>query len=212
MSRFKNALDHQKAHIMTLRAAVVGMAIVAGAFWYGWKTAPDTMVVHVPPDLRTGSTRLWWDIPPENVYGFGLYVYQQLNRWPNDGSKDYQGNINRMSAYLTDSCKAELLDDVRKRREAGELRNRVRGVYEIQGRGYVDNPEFRVRQDSRNSWIVNLDLNADEYFMNESVKRSVSRYPLRILRHDIDPKSNPYGLALDCFAGQIQRIEVEGWE
>lgn len=212
MSRFKNTIDQQKAHITTLRAAIVAMAVISGALWYGWKTAPDSLVVHVPPDLRTGSTRLWWDIPPESVYGFGLYVYQQINRWPNDGTYDYPTNINRLEHLMTASCKAELLKDVERRRHAGELRDRVRGVYEVLGRGFVDNPAFRVRQESRNSWVVNLDLNADEYFLNEPVKRSVSRYPLRVVRHDLDPTVNPYGLALDCFAGQIQRIETEGWQ
>ena len=210
MSRFKNTIDQQKSHINTLRGGIVGIAIVAGAFFYGWKTAPDNLTVNVPPDLRSGSTRLWWDVPPESVYGFGLYVYQQLNRWPNDGNIDYEKNIERMRHLLTASCRAELQDDVKKRRTAGELRDRVRGIYELIGRGFIDNPEYRVIQDSRNSWIVNLDLNADEYFLNEPVKRSASRYPLRVLRHDVDPKQNPYGLALDCFAGQIQRLEIEG--
>lgn len=210
MSRFKNAIDHHKAHINTLRAAVIGMAVVASAFFYGWKTAPESLIVHVPPDLRTGSTRLWWDIPPESVYGFALYVYQQLNRWPNDGNVDYQKNVDRMRGLLTDSCRAELTADVQKRRNNGELRERSRGVYEVIGRGFIDNPEFRVQQLTRDAWVVNLDLNADEYFMNEQVKRTASRYPLRILRNDVDPKVNPYGLALDCFAGQIQRLSVEG--
>ena len=212
MSRFKNTIDQQKAHITTLRAAIVAMAVISGALWYGWKTAPDSLTIHVPPDLRTGSTRLWWDIPPESVYAFGLYVYQQVNRWPNDGRRDYPANINRLEHLMTASCKAELLRDVESRRIAGELRDRVRGVYEVVGRGFVDNPAFRVRQESRNAWTVHLDLNADEYFLNEPVKRSVSRYPLRVVRYDIDPTVNPYGLALDCFAGQIQRIDVEGWQ
>ncbi len=82
----------------------------------------------------------------------------------NDGNIDYEKNIERMRHLLTDSCRAELQDDVKKRRTAGELRDRVRGIYELMGRGFIDNPEYRVIQDSRNSWIVNLDLNADEIF------------------------------------------------
>ena len=50
MSRFKNTIDQQKSHINTLRGAIVGIAIVAGAFFYGWKTAPDNLTVNVPPD------------------------------------------------------------------------------------------------------------------------------------------------------------------
>lgn len=210
MSRFKNTVDQQESHIRTLRAGIVGICIISGAFFYGWKTAPDSLTVNIPPDTRTGSTRLWWDIPPESVYSFGLYIYQQINRWPTDGSKDYKKNIERLSPMLTHSCRKELLSDVEKRKREGELVGRVRGVYEIPERGYVDDPEFRVKQESHNSWVVSLDLNADEYFLDEPVKRSVSRYPLRVLRHDLDPKTNPYGMILDCFSGQIQRLKIEG--
>ena len=210
MSRFKNTVDQQKAHINTLRAALVGVVIICAAFWYGWKSAPNTLTVHVPPDLRSGSTRLWWDVPPENVYSFALYIFQQLNRWPNSGDKDYSKAIYSLQNYLTPSCKAELEEDHRSRQMRGELQKRVRGVYEILGRGYVDKPTFRVQQSSQNSWLVNLDLNADEYFLTEQVKRSVARYPVKIVRYDIDPSKNPYGLALDCFSGQIQRITIDG--
>lgn len=208
MSRFKNLADAQRAHINTLRALLAGVLVICLAFWYGWKTAPQHLTVHVPPDLRTGSTRLWWDIPPENIYSFALYVFQQINRWPNDGEKDYKRAVFALQNYLTPSCRAYLERDYENRQINGELRGRVRGVYEILGRGYANKPALRVRQLDKDSWRVNLDLNADEYYLTEAVKRTAVRYPLRVVRYDVDTESNPYGLALDCYDGTPQRLEV----
>jgi hypothetical protein len=46
----------------------------------------------------------------------------------------------------------------------------VRGVYEVLGRGYSDDPDLRVKQLDKHSWLVKLDLNADEYYAAEPVK------------------------------------------
>lgn len=208
MSRFKNVVDAQKKHILSLHLVIVALVVVCLFEAFGWSKAPDKLTIHVPPDLRAGSTRLWWDIPPENVYGFGLYLFTQLNRWPTNGEVDYKKNIDAYQYYLTPKCKAVLEDDYNTRSYAGELRNRVRGVYEILGRGYADDPTLRVKQLDKNTWQVNLDINADEYYLSEPVKRAVARYPLRIIRFDSDPDKNPYGLMLDCFTSTPQKLEI----
>ena len=56
----------------------------------GWWNAPRDLTIHVPPDLRTGSVRRWWDVPPESVYAFTFYVWQQLHRWPTNGEEEAQ--------------------------------------------------------------------------------------------------------------------------
>ncbi|UYZ83080.1 TIGR03746 family integrating conjugative element protein [Entomomonas sp. E2T0] len=208
MSKFKNASDAKDSHIKTLRIVILALFILCLYLGYGWSKSPEKLTVHVPPDLRAGSTRLWWDIPPENVYGFALYLFTQINRWPSNGEVDYKNNINAYQHFITPKCKAVLEDDYETRSYAGELRNRVRGVYEILGRGYADNPTHRVKQLDRNTWQVNLDLNADEYYLSEPVKRAVARYPLRIIRFDTDPERNPYGLMLDCFITTPQKLEI----
>lgn len=208
MSRFKNIVDAQKKHILSLHLVIVALVVVCLFEAFGWSKAPDKLTIHVPPDLRAGSTRLWWDIPPENVYGFGLYLFTQLNRWPTNGEVDYKKNIDAYQYYLTPKCKAVLEDDYNTRSYAGELHNRVRGVYEILGRSYADDPTFRVKQLDKNTWQVNLDINADEYYLSEPVKRAVARYPLRIIRFDSDPDKNPYGLMIDCFTSTPQKLEI----
>ena len=212
MSRFKNEVAHLQAHVKTLRLGAGALFVVALLLGFGWWSAPKSLTIHVPPDLRSGSTRKWWDIPSENVYAFALYIFGQLNRWPSDGEQDYRRAIYGLQSYLTPACKAFLDGDYEYRKAAGELRQRVRGVYEILGRGYSEDPELRVKQLDRDSWLVTLDLNADEYYAAEPVKRVAVRYPLRVVRFDLDPERNKWGLALDCYQGTPQKIALPGGE
>jgi integrating conjugative element protein (TIGR03746 family) len=208
MSRFKNEVMHLQNHVRTLRWGGLGLLAVACLLALGWWNAPRDLTIHVPPDLRSGSVRKWWDVPPESVYAFAWYIFQQLHRWPTDGEQDYPRNIRALSAYLTPGCKSFLEDDYAVRRANGELRQRVRGIYEIPGRGYADAPTERVRRLSEGSWVVTLDVDADEYYASERVKRALVRYTLKVVKFDVDPEKNPFGLALDGFNAPPERLEV----
>lgn len=206
MSRFKNEVLHLQSHVKTLRLCSGGLFILVLGLGVGWWTAPRDMTIHVPPDLRSGSTRKWWEVPPESVYAFTFYIFQQLNRWPTDGEEDYNRNLQSLTAYLTPKCRSFFQHDYDQRRRSGELRKRVRGLYEIPGRGFGDDPETRVKVVSDRDWIVTLDVNADEYYGAEQIKRALVRYPIKVVRLDVDPELNPFGLALDCYDGAPQRI------
>ncbi|WP_338523995.1 TIGR03746 family integrating conjugative element protein [Pseudomonas batumici] len=206
MSRFKNEITHLQAHVRTLRLGSTGLLLVSILLAIGWWSAPRDLTIHIPPDLRSGSMHKWWEVPPSTVYAFAFYIFQQLNRWPNNGEDDYPRNIRMLSAYLTPACQLFLQQDANRRQDSGELRHRVRGVYEIPGRGYGDNPMARIKVVSDDDWIVSLDLTADEYHSAEQVKRALVRYSLKVVRQDIDPERNPFGLALDCYSQAPQRI------
>ncbi|PAU51964.1 integrating conjugative element protein [Pseudomonas sp. PIC25] len=208
MSRFKNEVLHLQSHVRTLRLGLVALLVVVLMLGFGWWSAPRNLTIHVPPDLRSGSTRPWWDVPPESVYAFAFYVFQQLNRWPSNGEEDYPRNLRALSAYLTPECRAILQQDYEFRRTNSELRQRVRGLYEIPGRGYGDDPTARVKVVSDREWVVTLDVSADEYYGAEQVKRALVRYPLRVVRMDVDPERNPFGLALDCYSRAPERITL----
>jgi integrating conjugative element protein (TIGR03746 family) len=64
---------------------------------------------------------------------------------------------------------------------------------------------------SDRDWIVTLDVTADEYHGAEQVKRALVRYPLKVVRLDVDPERNPFGLALDCYSSTPQRITAAGF-
>ena len=206
MSRIKNEVQRLEAHIKTLRLGACALLVLALVMGLGWWNAPRLLTIHVPPDLRSGSTRPWWEVPPESAYTFGFYVWQQLHRWPSNGDEDYPRNLHTLSPYFTPACLAMLQQDYEYRRNAGELRRRVRGIHEIPGRGFGDAPTQRVRTVSSNDWVVTLDVTVDEYYASEQVKRVFIRYPLKVTRMDVDPARNPFGLAIDCYDGAPQRI------
>ncbi|NUU69145.1 TIGR03746 family integrating conjugative element protein [Enterobacteriaceae bacterium BIT-l23] len=205
MSRFRHAVKNRDQHILTLRIACGVLVVFLLIACAGWMLAPSKLTIHNPPDLRTGSTRPWWEVPTPSVYSFAFYIFQQLNAWPKNGDVDYPAKINALSAYLTPSCQNFLNSDARRRGDSGELLDRVRVVYEIPGRGYQSKSVRVVDQDH---WVVRLDLVADEYFHAEPVKRALVRYPVKVVRWEGDAERNPFGLALDCYDGVPQRLEA----
>ena len=120
MSRFRNEVMHLQAHVKTLRLSAAALFVVALLLGAGWWSAPKSLTIHVPPDLRSGSTRKWWEVPPESVYAFTFYIWQQAQRWPTNGEEDYPRNLRALSSYFTPSCRAFLQQDYENRRGNGE--------------------------------------------------------------------------------------------
>jgi len=207
--RVRNGTAARDSHILSLRLVIVVLGFVCLLMWNGWKTAPDSLTVHNPPDLRSGSTRAWWDINPSNVYAFSFYIWQQLNRWETDGSKNYKDNIFSLSPYFTASCKIFLEADFEERLLKGEIKGRTRHVQEIPGRGYKSGSIKNggsVDVLSNDSWLSNLDLAVVEEYGGLPVRDIYVRYPLKIIRADVDPESNEWGLQIACFEGKPQKI------
>jgi integrating conjugative element protein (TIGR03746 family) len=202
MRRYRHEIDNVRAHLRTLWAVIGLEALIIAALWYGWSQAPKALTLHVPPDLRSGATLDVEEIPPANVYTFAFYIFQQLNRWPEDGARDYGRAIFRVSPYLTPGYRAELLADLALKGRKGELAYRVRGVQGIPGHGFE---ERRVDMPGDGVWVVWLDLDLFESVKGMTVKHTAIRYPLRVVRHAVDLEANPWGLALDGFAGDGPR-------
>ncbi|BET61394.1 MULTISPECIES: PFL_4703 family integrating conjugative element protein [Yersinia pseudotuberculosis complex] len=205
MSRFRHAVSARDNHISSLRLFCIMFFIGMVASSIGWMRAPDELTIHNPPDLRSGSTKKWWEVPPSTVYSFAFYIFQQLNAWPKNGEVDYPAKIIQLAPYLTPACQNFLHQDARFRTDNGELRDRVRVVYEIPKRGY-SNKSVDIKSD--NEWRARLDLVADEYYHSEPVKRVMVRYPIKVIRWEGDPERNPFGLAIDCYDGVPQRLEA----
>ena len=203
MARLKKALDGRDAHILTLRIFVGILAIALIYSILGWKEAPERIKIDIPPDLRSGSTRGINERHPFNVYAFGYYIWQQMNNWPGDGKDDYKQQIERLSCYITPRFKGELERDYEQRRLDHEL-TRTRALQEMPDRPYTPK---RVYTESKDSWVAFYDVNVKETFRSEIVKDIFVRYPIRLVRWDVDPECNLWGLALDGFYKKPRRLE-----
>ena len=197
MRRYRTEIDNVRAHLRSLWTVIGLQFVVILVLWFGWSQAPKQLTVHVPPDLRSGATLSVNEAPAANVYAFAFYIFQQLNRWPENGAKDYGKAIFRISPYVTPRYQSELLADLELKGRQGELAYRVRGVQEIAGHGYE---ERRVDVLAPGVWVVWLDLNLVESVKGMTVKKTAIRYPLRVVSLAVDPEANPWGLALDGYA------------
>jgi integrating conjugative element protein (TIGR03746 family) len=202
MRRYRHAIDNVQAHVRSLWVVIGLECLVILGLWLGWSQAPRHLIVHVPPDLRAGAVLAVDEVPPANVYAFAFYIFQQLNRWPEDGARDYGRAIYRVSPYLTPRYRADLLADLDLKGRQGELTYRVRGMQGVPGQAFE---ERRVQVLGPGAWVVWLDLDLFESVKGMTVKQTAIRYPLRVVRHAVDPEANPWGLALDGFAAEGPR-------
>ena len=138
-----DALAAERAHSATLRKIILLVAAVGGLGMYFAHALPKRLDLLVAPDMKAGDTVRFADgqapVPDVNVYGFAYYIWQQINRWQTDGSKDYGQQIFRFQSYITPSCRDQLQADMQNRHQAGELRNRTRQMTEIPGLSYAAN-------------------------------------------------------------------------
>lgn len=195
MSQARNRLIATLDHIRSLKGVIVGLLVIVIAQWLRIGHLQDIRRIYIPPTMNTGVVTRFDEVPPPVVYTFGLYIFQQLNRWSSDGEKDYPAQIYRLQGFLTPSCIDAFQEDMNDKRRKGELRRRVRMVQEISGHGFS---RSRVEADTDESWQLWLDVNVKETIANHEVKNVNLRYPLRVVRFDVDREVNPWGLALAC--------------
>jgi len=194
--RFQTQVEISREHIITLRAVIALMTVICTGLWYGWTMAPSRMTVHIPPDLRSGAEQAVDRIPAQNVYVFAAYIWQQMHRWPANGEKDYAANIHRLQSYITPRFYDWLEQDFQNKTAKGELRNKIRGGSEIPGHNYEPD---RVVVLGDGAWLVWLDFEIKEWVNELNTKTVRIRYPMRVVRFDIDPQNNPWGVALDGY-------------
>ena len=207
MRKYRHEIDNVRAHVRSLWI-VIGFEIVTiMVLGFTLIKAQDDVVVHLPPDLRSGATLVPGQIHPANVYAFAFYIFQQLNRWPENGSEDFGKAIFSLSAYLTPKYRAALQKELELKGRRGELIHRVRGMQERPGHSF---DELRVQVLNERTWVVWLDLELQESVKGMSIKRTLIRYPLRVVRYAVDPEKNPWQLALDGFSDEgPRRLEEE---
>ena len=202
MSSFTNALANAQHTARIQRWMIFALLAANIVVGLGWSRTQRDMTAHIPPDLTNGaSIRLGRDpeVPAPNVYAFAFYMWQQVNRWVNDGSKDYGQQIFAMQNFLTPACREQLVEDMRIKSREAELIQRTRALMEIPGYGFSP---ARVTDHGNGSWTVLLDAQLLETSRGVAVKDTYIRYPLHVVRYDADREKNPWGLALNCYANR----------
>lgn len=211
MARYADALEQARWTNKILAGLAASALLVAGFSVMGWRAAPKDLDVHIPPDLSKGATIHAGkrEVPSPNVYTFAFYIWQQLNRWSKNGQQDYGDQIFKLQAYFTPSCREQLIADQKNRADQGELDQRTRTVTEIPGLGYLDE---RVVSLADGSWSVTMDTQLQETSRGVPVKDAYIRYPLHVVRFDVDRERNPWQLALDCYVGRPERLDPKAIE
>ena len=208
-----DALAAARAHNATLRKIILLVAGLGVVGMYFAHALPKSLELHISPDMmNAGGSVQFKDgrapVPETNVYGFAYYIWQQLNRWPTDGYTDYGKQMYRFQHFITPACMAQLDADLKARNAAGELRGRTRQITEIPGLGYT---QARVIADGKGdaAWTALLDMQLMETFKGASIKDTYIRYPIRVVRYDVDRVNNPWRLAIDCYGSQRpQRLKA----
>jgi integrating conjugative element protein (TIGR03746 family) len=211
MAKYVDALAESRwtnKVLVGLCAAFFLLAVFAMA---GWRAAPKDLTLHIPPSLQSGAKvkvgRM--EVPDPNVYTFAFYIWQQVNRWQKNGQQDYGDQIFKLQAFFTPACREQLVNDQKHRADQGELDQRTRSVMEIPGLGYTDG---RVEALADDSWQVLIDAQLQETSRGVPVKDAYIRYPLHIVRYDVDRERNPWQLAVDCYTSRPERLDPKAIE
>ncbi|QIL80329.1 TIGR03746 family integrating conjugative element protein [Diaphorobacter sp. HDW4A] len=199
---YLDALATARSANESMRTAMAIIAVIGiGGIFVAART-PKHIEVHLAPHIQGGDVISAVDgesdVPPVNVYGFAYYIWQQLNRWQADGAADYGKQIYLYQSYITSSCRSQLENDLQVRSGGGELRGRTRIMSEIPAFGYAPN---RVIAEGTSAWTVLLDMQIQEAYKGQPVKDVFIRYPIRVVRYDVDRERNPWRLAIDCYGG-----------
>ncbi|MFW5443999.1 MAG: PFL_4703 family integrating conjugative element protein [Methylococcaceae bacterium] len=197
--KYADLNESLKAHIATLRMGMALLVIINFSLWYGWNGAKNDIRIHIPPDIRSGAVLRAGEIRPANIYTFTSYIFQQLYHWAENGEEDYGMQIFNMSPYLTPRFREYLINDLDVRGKKGELSGRTRSIQPLAGQGYE---ERRVDIIDKNSWIVWVDFRIKESVRGMDIKNVLIRYPVKVVRYEIDPETNPWGLALNGFGSE----------
>ena len=195
-SKYRGDNDNLKSHILTLRAVIIVLTVICLMLWISAENARKIQRVHIPPDLRNGATVQINKVPDTTAYAFALNIFQYLNTWLNDGAVDYPKRANELAAYLTPKYLAWIKHDIDERMGSGELSGRTRTIIPINGKAFETR---RVDVLDDNTFVVWLDMQINEYHAGIPVKKVRIRYPIRVVKANINFSLNPWGLQLDGF-------------
>lgn len=206
MARTPNIIDSQRAHLGSLYLVIVVLTCICFYTLSGWKSAPRDIRIHIPPDLRSGAVVRINEIHAANIYSYVNATMRALYRWEDNGEVNFGERIKELEYRFTQEYKEQLISELNSKQTRGELRNRARYVLERPG-FEIYRPEFVVAYDD-DSWLVWLDLEIVERTGNVEAKRTTVRYPFRVVRVNISPEKNVWGLAIDGYQTGLKPVTL----
>lgn len=195
MSATIDAVEAKNAHIRTMYAVLIVALMFMVFLWWGWKDSPRWIRVSMPPDLRSGAVLKPDEYNAATVAAFTTLYFQEVNRWQEDGEKDFPSVIHRNQAYFTPAYYDSLIEKMNTKHSDGELSGRQRFVIMEEGAQTYNSDSVKTLIDG--SWVVDLQYTLVERMANLEVKRIKIKTPMRVVRLQINPESNVWGLALD---------------
>ena len=204
MSRAKNELDFTKQKMKMWRGFTLFLGVLLFFGLMVHQSKINEFTLYIPPDLTAGKIQSIHEVPNPSVYTFATYIYQQINRWEKDGQENFRANIEGLRFFLTPRYYQQLHDEYTRKLKLGELQGRTRGISEMVGHTYTDDKVIVLAKNR--AWEVNIDLKVQEWFRGMEVKNVDIRFPLKVVRFDIDKERNPWGLALDGYVTRPKRI------
>ena len=203
--KFFKYSDEVNNHIRTLKIGCGVLTAIVGVGLYGLYQMPSEILLYQTPNLETGSTRHITDVPAYSVYGFGLYVMQQVYNTSNlDGG--IERNIKAYGNYLSPEFQQQLIvQDKIDKKNAIAVQDVSQEVREMEGVRFDKDHVFQL---TPSKWVVYLDLQIVDRFNGEKVKDAFMRYPVVVEKADFNPSVNPTGLRLTGFYQTPFRINV----
>ena len=200
MGRYRHEIDNVRAHVRSLQGVIGLLVLLVAGLWYRLESGPDAgSPIHLPPDLRAGATfAVERDPGRDPSMRSAYYIFQQLNRWSEDGAQDY-GRAIFPGVGVSDPSVPGLAH----RRHgaqgaAGGAQLPCSGDSGISRDGRYSEARVEVSWIG-STWIVWLDVDLVESMKGMTVKQTAIRYPLRVVRQAVDLEANPWGLALDHY-------------
>lgn len=206
--KFLNALEEANRHIRTLWCVLLLAMVINVVTLIGWMHSESKLQIDVPPEIpQSGLTLTQNEVPKTTIYSFAFYIWQSINHWPTNGLVDYKQQITNFSPFITAEFKNDLVRNYNNLLNDGELQDRLRLLEDVEGQGYSSDS---VHYLGNGEWLVHLNMRLLEMMnTNAKVVKDVEMaYDLKVVRHNIDAKSNPWGLAIAGFSATPSRIKT----
>lgn len=207
MTQAKNKNEQMLQELRVKNRIIFVMLLIIGLALWKFSTYPTQLTIHTAPDISKSFVQKVGDTPTETVYGFARTIWETLNYCELDCYTEYPEKLNQFRSFLTKSCHKELSEHFDKSRELYNKHSRRllptdESIYDIE----------RVKKVSSDTWYVYLQYLLDDDIGGITTRKQLMEYPLIITSSGVPTQYNPWGLAIDCYWGEIKVTEFKTLE